>query len=259
MEADLNNMKRLAVCLGLLFLALALSACAPENQCYLKGGPTLHVLFIGNSYTFVNDLPGMFSKLACSGGKKVETDSYAQGGWTLAQHAASADSLAKINQQKWDFVVLQEQSEVPAIYNSRIQTMYPAARTLVSLIKQKGAQPLFFLTWGHRDGDPQFGLANYNVMQSELNIGYTGIALELGVPVAPVGKAWQKIVTQPNAISLWQDDASHPTVAGTYLAASVFYAAIFKEKPLGLTYYAGLSQPDAQTLQKTAGETALPN
>jgi hypothetical protein len=196
----------------------------------------------------------MFTKLACSGGHQVETGMAAEGGWTLADHLASPQTLKKM-QQKWNFIVLQEQSEIPAIQDSRIQTMYPAVRQLVLKIRATGAQPLLFMAWGHKDGDTPFGLATYADMQAQLSAGYLGISQELNVAVVPVGTAWSKGVTQAKPLNLWQPDGSHPNEQGSYLAACVFYAAIFHQSPVGLSYLAGVDQATAQTLQTLAGET----
>jgi len=178
----------------------------------------------------------------------------AQGGWMLADHVNSSDTIAKIHSEKWKFVVLQEQSEVPAIQQSRTQEMYPAARILVSDIEQIGAKPIFFITWAHRDGLPANGMPNYVSMQAQINNGYILMAQAFNVPVAPVGYAWQAVRNQYPQINLWQDDGSHPTEEGTYLAACVFYADIFRQSPEGLAYQANLSQETAQALQKTAAE-----
>ena len=252
----MNREMKTLLCAGLLII-LAASACAPEQNCYgfQNSGPVTHILFIGNSYTYVNDLPGTFAKLACSGGHQVQTGMAAQGGWTLAQHIDSDQTLNTLQQQKWDYVVLQEQSEIPAIQSDRGQTMYPAVRQLVARIRAAGAQPLLFITWGHKDGDPQFGLPTYYDMQAQLTAGYMGIAQELNVPTVPVGPVWLKAQAQPTRLDLWQSDGSHPTEQGTYLAACVFYAFIFHQSPQGLGYLAGLDQGSAQTLQTLAADT----
>jgi hypothetical protein len=241
-----------------LVMMLAASGCAPEDNCHSlqNTGAVTRILFIGNSYTYVNDLPGMFAKLACSGGHKVETGMAAEGGWTLAQHTNSSQTLDKVQFQKWDYIVLQEQSEIPAIQAARLQTMYPAVRQLVQRIRTSGAQPLLFMTWGHKDGDAEVGIANYYDMQAQLSAGYMGIAQELNVPVVPVGTAWLKSRAQANPPDLWQPDGSHPTQQGTYLAACVFYAAIFHQTPLGSGYLAGIDPAIAQTLQTLAAETS---
>jgi hypothetical protein len=179
----------------------------------------------------------------------------AQGGWTLADHVQSPKTLDVLNSAKWDFVVLQEQSQIPSIEQSRTQTMYPAARELVREIRELGSTPIFFDTWGHREGWSENGMKTYQSMQAQIDTGYAGIALELNVPVAPVGSAWFYAVTGHPELSLWQEDGSHPSEQGTYLAACVFYAFIFHEDPAGLTYHAGLSNETANALQALASGT----
>jgi hypothetical protein len=222
-------------------------------------GTCTHVLFIGNSYTSVNDLPGTFTALAKSGGHAVQTEMAAEGGWTLADHLNASETAGLLNSAKWDFVVLQEQSQVPSVEQDRTQTMYPAARSLVQQARAIGAKPMFFLAWAHHDGWPEEGMQTYGAMQAQINAGYLGIAQELNVPVAPVGPAWQAAAQQYPQLDLWQSDNSHPTMTGTYLAACVFYTAIFRQSPVGLSYTAGLPAETARELQTLAADTVLDN
>jgi len=246
-------MKRL---LSALVLLLALCGCAPQPNCSSSSEPALRVLFIGNSYTYVNDLPGTFTELACSGGRKVETGMQARPGWALDDHANSAQTLDVLEHKTWDIVVLQDQSEVPALEYERTHRMVPSGRFLVRKVRERAARPVFFQTWGHRDGLPSAGLANYQAMQSQLDLGYRVLADELKVPVAPVGDAWSKAVAQSPPLSLWQDDGSHPTPQGTYLAACVFYAVLLDQSPEGLSYRAGLPESTAHSLQSLAADAA---
>jgi hypothetical protein len=219
--------------------------------------PCTRVLFIGNSYTSVNDLPRVFAKLARSGGHRVETGRATTDGARLADHATSSATTAALTSAKWNIVVLQEQSQIPAIEQFRQAEMFPAARALVAMVRQEGAQPMFFLTWAHRDGWPQNGLIDYRSMQAAIDDGYLAIAGEQGAALAPVGYAWQTLLGQDASAGLWQDDGSHPTEKGTYLAACVFYAAIFRESPNGLPYRGSLSNADASKLQEVAAATVL--
>ena len=238
-----------------LLLILILVACSGGTDCRdPQDISCTRVLFLGNSYTFVNDLPNTFARLAKSGGHKVAVGMSAQGGWTLVDHVQSRDTLNLLNSRKWNYVILQEQSEIPSVGQSRTYSMYPAARTLVQQIRDSGAIPVFFLTWAHRDGFPASGMNNYEAMQAQLNHGYYGIATELNVPVAPVGSAWRLALTEHPELALWQEDGSHPSEQGTYLAACVFYEAIFQESPLGLKYRADLSAEVARTLQTIASK-----
>jgi Domain of unknown function (DUF4886) len=215
------------------------------------------VFFIGNSYTSVNDLPTTFADLAWSGGHRVETGVQAPGGWTLADHDSATSTDEALTGSKWNFVVLQEQSEIPSVQRLREANMYPAARDLIAKARSAGARPMFFLTWGHRNGWPAMSLPDYASMQSALDDGYLFIAAQQNAEVAPVGEAWRSLFDQESAPDLWQDDGSHPTEKGTYLAACVFYASIFLESPAGLEYHAGLSDMDASQAQNAAAATVL--
>jgi hypothetical protein len=243
----------------LVVIGLVSLACSSTRPCTPGPGPgsCLRILFIGNSYTYVNDLPDMFTRLAKAGGHRVETGTAAQGGWTLSAHAGSAETLNKLKSSKWDIVVLQEQSQVPAFEQARTTTMYPAGRLLVRQIEAGGATPIFFLTWGRRDGLPENGLSGYETVQSRLTDGYLRIAQELGVPVAPVGEAWLTAKGKDPDLELWQGDGSHPTEQGTYLAACVFYAAIFRQSPEELSYLARVPKKTASVLQTTAAVVVL--
>jgi hypothetical protein len=241
------------VCLGVLLVLggfglarLAESPCGP-----LSRTPCVRVLFLGNSYTYVNDLPAVFRDLARAGGRNVETGMVANGGETLAQHAASPDSLGAIRGSRWQFVVLQEQSEIPALAAAWQTQMFPATETLVASIRSAGATPILLETWAHRDGLPDQGLDDA-AMQAAITQGYRSLGAALGVAVAPAGEAWQTVLRANPTIVLWQADGSHPSPAGTYLAACVLYARIFDASPVGIADTGGLSPDVAQALQVAA-------
>ncbi|MCL4264841.1 MAG: hypothetical protein KJ069_16580 [Anaerolineae bacterium] len=233
-----------------IFLFAVLMGCADDNA--------RRVLFVGNSYTDYNDLPKMFSQLADAGGHSVRAEKFTQAGWRLADHVAATELLDRIEQGEWDMVILQEQSILPATVQ-RGADMYPAARALHQHITVSGGQTVFFLTWARQEGTAvqEIGFNAFNDMQTQLTAGYGQIAQELGVPVAPVGAAWQKTLAAWPQAPLYSADGSHPAKHGTYLAAAVFYALLFQETPEGLHYTAGLPQEDAAFLQRMAAETVL--
>jgi len=248
-----------AILVFLFMVAQLLQACASPKTCdeVTNGEQCLRILFIGNSYTFTNDLPGTFAKLAQAGGHLVEVQIAANGGWGLTDHIASADTLTALQSQKWDYVIFQERSQNPAVPYSRTNFMYPAARSLVAQARANGARPIFFVTWGYRDGSPDVGLSNYVSMQAAVDQGYLAIAQELNVTLAPVGDAWYNALKSPSPPELWQEDGSHPSEVGTYLAANVFYATIFHESPVGLSYRGILSQEQAREMQEVAAKVVL--
>lgn len=226
-----------------------------------KDAPICRVLFVGNSYSYVNQLPSVFQKLAVAGRHTAQVGLVARPNETLAEHAASHDVASAVAETDWDIVVLQEQSEIPASENLRRADMYPAARQLAQLIRARGAETMLFLTWAHSEGWPAGGMSTYSAMQAAVDRGYLALGRALGAAIAPVGLAWAATLAseqRPGRNSgLWEPDGSHPTVRGTYLAACVFYAAIFRETPVGLTYRSGLSEEEANSLQATASRVVL--
>jgi hypothetical protein len=223
------------------------------------GSPTdgTRVLFVGNSYTSFNDLPAQFAALAEAGGHRVYVERVAPGGWSLHDHAGSKATRAKIGSVPWDFVVLQEHSELPVSDRYRRNTMYPAARQLVDLARHQGARPVFFLTPAHRNGSVLGGVSTYAAMQSAIAEAYLEIAGEEHALIAPVGYAWARSAGAEPDPDLWQPDGSHPTSEGTYLDACVFYATIFEQSPVGLPYVGDLAPDTAGQYQRVAATTVL--
>ncbi|MBN1304998.1 MAG: hypothetical protein JXA13_11240 [Anaerolineales bacterium] len=247
--------------LTLVFLVLIAgsSVAAPVRDLFWDDAASTkpQILFIGNSYTYTNDFPTIFSKLNRSGGHEIRVAARVPGGWSLDDHAHSDLTLYNIREASWDYVVLQEQSVLSALPAEREGSMYPAVRLLNQEIKAVGARTILFMTWGRRDGLPEEGFEDFDDMQTEVTSGYEAVAGELDILVAPVGLAWQTAIEREPELDLWQADGSHPSLEGSYLAACVFYAFIFQESPVGLDYLAGLELSEALFLQVVAAETVL--
>jgi len=252
--------------LAALLAAGALLGCGGHRAAPPRPGPgceridpsvACSVLFIGNSYTAVNDLPATLTKLAASGGIAVSTRALDPGGATLADHLAAPETAAALEGSTWNVVVLQDQSQIPSVERFRQVEMYPATRELVRQVRQVQAEPLLFETWAHSHGWPENGLVGYDRMQAAINQGYQTIAGELQVPISPVGSAWSQALRRPAHSGLWAEDGSHPSADGTYLAACVMYAAIFRRAPVGLSYDADLPAREAAGLQAVAANAVL--
>jgi hypothetical protein len=245
---------------GVLLLVLLCSA-------RLAAQDSLRVLFIGNSHTYVNNLPALVQGLAAAGGHPLVVGSSALGGFTLAQHAQHPGTLAALQSAPWDRVVLQEQSQIPAIPWWRDHSMYPAAATLDSMAAAIGAQTLLFMTWGWELGglhciedSCSVEFRDYAHMQDSVSVAYQRLAQQLGCGLAPAGEAWRRAWLADPFVPLWSADGYHPALEGSYLAACVFYATLFGESPLGLAFSGGLEMERAQWLQRQADEqVALPS
>lgn len=222
------------------------------------------VLFVGDSLTYVNDLPRMFSDLARSRGDLVEVDLTAKGGNSLRDHLNSAWFHTKLQAKPWDFVVLQEQSQIPAFPPDEVaQRMTPAALELNRLIHAHRPETatVFFESWGLKNGDdmncghfPE--LCSYGGMQSRIEHTYEELTERTGALLAPVGRAWAAVRQAHPEIELYKADGIHPELPGSYLAACVFYATLFKKSAAGADAL-GLDPAQAETLQSAADEAVF--
>jgi PKD repeat protein len=226
---------------------------------------TLSVLFIGNSYTSYNNLPQLVQSLSTSAGKTLNIDSSIPGGYLMSSHLNDATTFAKISQGNWDYVILQEQSQIPTIEFYRDNDMYPAMTDLKALIEQYNpcAKIITYMTWGRRYGGQQCDpsgtycspvFANFNQMQNSLTSAYLEISEQLNVQCAPVGVVWQNILNNSTHV-LHSGDNSHPNIDGSYVAACTIFSSIWKQGASGLSYTAGLSSTLAQYYQLISDNT----
>lgn len=225
---------------------------------------TLRALFIGNSHTYMNDLPRMFANLSLAGGHIVVTDMSAPGGYTLLQHTTNQITLQKIAMGAWDYVSLQEHSLYPVIDYYRYGSYYPAARTLDSLITNLGQRTLFYMTWGRPLGGQWSIGGHYSIyfedffqMQDTVSAATKMISDELGAGLIPAGNAWATVRHIDSTYNFWQIDTIHANLKGTYIVACVFYATLFHASPVGLQYFAGLTPDTALFLQQAAEAAVL--
>ncbi|MBM4367547.1 MAG: hypothetical protein FJ102_15145 [Deltaproteobacteria bacterium] len=248
-----------------------------------------HLLFLGNSYTFVNDLDQVSLSLFAAA---APSDVYlavrlAEGGYTLPMHLAEADGTMGetawsdalvTGTTEWDWVMLQDQSQIPGFPPDEptFQESLAALPPLDAMVAAKHGRSVLLMTWGRREGDADNPTLypDYLTMQSRLEAGYQAYAAAIDADerpayIAPAGLAWRHVY-EANAAQgvdplesgslfhgLYSDDGSHPSPLGTYLAACVVFATITGEDP------AGLPAPDAvpaelvATLQEAARATVF--
>lgn len=237
------------------------------------GAEAISVVFLGNSHTYFNDLPGLVQDLAEAGGDTLKVASSTPGGCTLSYpsnaHLTNPVSIGLLEAGGWDYVVLQEQSQFPCIPYLRDAFMFPGAIALDSIARAHTpcAAAVLYMTWGHNHqgpfvesfagyASPEF--ADYDAMQDSVTAAYLRLADSLGTPVAPAGAAWQNAYHGGIALEvLFSPDEYHPALAGSYLAACVFYATFFQKSPVGLSFTAGLDETLAGALQSVADTTVM--
>jgi len=206
-----------------------------------KTKSTLTVLFVGNSFTSRNDLPGLVARLAAARGKTLHHHLIFAGGAPLRAHWNEGKAAEAIQKGRYDYVVLQEQSTLPV--KNRIR-FHENVRLFDAVIRKAGSRTALYMTWARRHAPET---------QKAITDAYNQIGKERGATVIPVGTAWREFLAKHDQPALHDKDDSHPTLAGSYLAACVFVAVLFGESPVGIADdIAGLDGKEKALLQRSA-------
>jgi hypothetical protein len=225
-----------------------------------QNNQTVEALFLGNSYTAVNDLPQLIAQLANSSNDVLLYQSNCPGGATFNTHCTNGTSFNMINSQKWDVVILQAQSQEPAFPPAQVaQETLPFALKLDSVIHLNDSctKTIFYETWGRKYGDaancPFYPpICTYSGMQDGLKASYKLFADTCKALLAPAGEAWRQSIASDSSLNLYQSDNSHPSMEGSYLTACVFYEVIFNKSVVNNSFFASVDPAVALTLQQIA-------
>ena len=251
------------------------------------------LLHVGNSYTFFNDLElvtrGLLAQADAARWSEGRTVRLADGGLRFVDHLARTEQdgsgwqAALAGTDTWDWVVLQEQSQIPGFPQdqSDFRASRRAAQDLDERVEASGAQTLLLLTWGRRAGDEanRERFPDFTTMQAALTDGYLAYRDATSTEarptwIAPAGPAFARVYAatltageEPLAAGsrfsrLYTEDGSHPSPLGTYLTACVLTGTITGRPTSGLLPSPGVTADDAAWLQSAADatvhDTALP-
>lgn len=217
------------------------------------------ILFIGNSMTYYHDMPtAIFEKMAASAGFDVTVRSVTAGGRFLREHLSLDDeparaakaALAADKAGVYDFVVLQE--GMPDLY-TRTESFYGAVRTLAGRIRTLGAKPALYARMGNKRGNPELDdpACTYEHVYRTIVEAHETISQELDIPVAWAVRAAYEMNEEPLPFDLYDPDRSHPSYAGSYVAALCVFTALFGADPTMITYDGELP-PDQAALCREA-------
>jgi len=213
------------------------------------------ILFVGNSYTYYNDMPAIFREIAISAGATVTVESVTMGSHRLYMWADPADAegaklYAKLKASAdYDKIVLQEQSTYPI---NHYDTFLSGAKTLAGEIAKTQSDCKIYLyeTWG----SPQYAGSHGGIpqMEAKLRSAYESVGAEIGAKVSYVGKAFTYVYENHKEIGLYQPDQTHPTYAGSYLSACVHAASMLGIDPRTSTYRGELDAATATLMKSVA-------
>jgi hypothetical protein len=226
----------------MLASCLVAASCAAATALPPRDAPaTARVLFVGNSLTRANDVPGMVRALSAAAGAPLSVDAVTIAGASLGDHLADGAAAARLSGQRWDFVVLQQgPSSRP---ESRVALRADTAR-FARLAQAAGARTALYMVWPIAS-EPEW----FDVVRDSYRLA----AQDVGGIFMPAGESWRAAWRVDPALQLYSPDGLHPTPAGSYAAALVIVAALTGKSPLGLPAL-GVKDGVARTLQLAAAE-----
>ncbi len=213
-------------------------AAKPEPINSIISESTVKVLFIGNSLTFGNNMPDIFNNLSINAGKDVYVDQITPSGVSLNFHSYNKESIDKINEQKWTYIILQSNdiTAFPDMYNDEVANI----NRLKNHIKRNNEKTkiIYLMVWSLRDGWNGIELNGEKVFYSYeeyMNKIYNGtiyISEQCDVIIAPVGWIWKHIIEEKPEIksNLFAPDGAHPALYGSYITAYTYFVTIFLEE-----------------------------
>jgi hypothetical protein len=204
---------------GFLLLGLAgVPACAPRSSAPLTGAPDSRVhrvLFIGNSLTYTNDLPGTVAAIALTGGDTIQVQTVAGPNLALIDHVVGqTNAVEVIKSAHWDYVVLQQGPTPLALYRD---TLILATKWLQPYIRNAGARSAQLMVWPAATKRGSF---------DEVRRSNELAAKAVGGVFLPAGEAWRAAWSAGPRLALYGADGFHPSELGTYLTALVVYEGL---------------------------------
>ena len=263
------------------FIILILAACLFQARTIAQQPTKVRALFLGNSYVTTNNLPLLIKNAATSVGDTLLYAEHCPGGYTFSNHLNDQVSQVQLNEPQWDYVIIQQQSVMGAAVCNEPANIAPnsfepgnlhSVMDLKVLIDAEGATPMLYMTWGRKNGEaslcaqfPQAGYyCTYQGMDSLLQKNYMQMAgpniwHQERLPVAAVGAVWRFVRTNHPEIELYSSDGSHPSMAGSYLAACTFYNMLFRKSALGINYNPGLPTAAASNIRLAVNQVIHSN
>lgn len=236
----------------LLVLVIFLQACAQPDVTTASQNPRTvadpprRILFIGNSLTYFNE--GIYShlqKMLASAVPPVaiEADKAVVGGQYFRTLWEQFPEPRRAIARGYDVVVLQE--DLP---ETKVADFRQYAPKFVEEIRKTGGRPVLFMAWAYQ----RLGWISI----AEIAQAHREVGKELGVDVAPVGLAWERVMKERPRLDLFDPDREHPNMHGTYLTTAVIYATVFRKSPVELPYVpGGVNADDGAFLRRIAWET----
>ena len=217
-----------------------------------------NILFIGNSFTYYNDMPAILQSMFAETGRELCPGRILKGGAYMYQYTVPDSEHGQIfaeNYPKadWDYIVLQDQSFQPA---GNPQAFFDSVYKILSCMEGHHAKLIFYSTWAYKDNSEKLSGTGmtYRQMLEGLTASYKKAAEDLGGLRVRAGEAFLRSIETYPEIDLYKPDNYHPSACGSYLVACLFFKAITGEDFTGSFIPEEVTAEQGDALRRIARE-----
>lgn len=205
-------------------------------------GAGARVLFIGNSLTQGNDVPGMVRDLAAAAGLGWQVEAQLLSGAGLEDHWQRGTAQSRIRNGGWDAVVLQQG---PSSLPESRANLRQWTGTFDEVVRQSGARSALYMVWPD--------LARF-AWFDRVRDSYALAARDVEGWFLPAGESWRAAWEDEPGLQLYGGDGFHPTVAGSWAAALTIFCGLSGLPPGDLPAPSAVDPKTAQRLRQAAAE-----
>jgi hypothetical protein len=248
------NMGKRLINIGLLFLLfIYLSKYKVSSQT-----DSVNVLFIGNSITYVNNMPVMFRDIANNKGKNVSVSMYAPGGTGIVNHFVDNNVFALLRNKTWDIVVIQPGTSESQGTSYPVDTTVKRGRVILDSIYNYSPCAKVYL-YEIPYGVPSTSTySTYFSVQTIIRDSVLKMADSLKLQMLPAGECARAYYSMYQNLLLHNSyNDIHPCAYGSFLIASAFYTGIFQDTVSGCTFYSSIPQDSATEFFSIADTVVL--
>ena len=217
-----------------------------------------NILFIGNSFTYYNDMPAILTALFAEEGEEIHAGRVLKGGAYLSQYTNPDSEHGQIFAENyptadWDYIVLQDQSFQPA---GNPAAFFASIDTLLARMEDHHAKLIFYSTWAYRDNTEKLGTTGMTYMQmlEGLTASYKKAAEIHDGLLVRAGEAFLRVRETCPEIDTYLPDDFHPSPCGSYLVACMFFKILTGRNFTGTYLPEGVSAAQGEALRKIAAE-----
>ena len=204
----------------IVFLAIIIvnSSSYGQQSISNKNSKTVyHILFVGNSLTYSNNLPKLVKKSAKLKDVEIKTKMIAFPNYAIEDHWNDGQVQKLISSKKYDFIIIQQG---PSSQNDGRKILIDYGEKYTKLCNLNNAKLCYFMVWP--------SLNYYHTFDGVIKNHRDAASINNSI-LLPVGEVWKEFIDSTNSLEYYSSDGFHPSLKGSQIAANVIVEYLLNE------------------------------